>query len=82
MIAEAFLLCALAMPAAEFHHPPMTIAEARTIHLLVRDKDSPLWQKTSEGNRALLIGVPAQWIFGMGIVGVKAWRLTKKVRIA
>ena len=64
------------MPAAEFHHPDLSIADVRVIHMITRLKEDPFYRTRSTGKKLILMGVPSQWATSFNALGFEAWRLT------
>lgn len=75
MIAEAFLLCAMALPPTQFRRDVMTVGDVRALQVLGRTDDSKV-RYTMEGRKVLLIMTPGNWLWAFRDNGIHAFRVT------
>lgn len=75
MIAELFLVCAMAVPPTQFPHDPMTVADLKVFYMLGRYGDDPV-NYAPETKKIYLIQSPGHWLFSMRERGMRAFRLT------
>jgi hypothetical protein len=62
VIPAAFLICALSLPVASFHHDPLTVADVKVLHLLSDWKTNRSFNPRYSRN-VLMMAAPPIWIF-------------------